>query len=486
MIRTLLSGVAVAALFGVLPLSAFATTQIGSVVDVSADKVTNNEITIAHNPVDPQNVIVGYNDWNLNNGCGVNYSLDGGATWSVHSFIPGITRTDNSGNTYPGNGPYDFAGDPAVTFGPDGTAYFACIGYLYANATAPKGGVGLFVSASTDGGKTWGKPVQLMTSPGNGTGPGHGKGSNGQFPDHDAITADTWPGSPYYGSIYVAQAQFHGTGAKNSPITLFYSRDHGQTWSHAVTVNQNTINSNQDAGPFVGPDGSVYVTFDNSDKNIGSETVFITKSTDGGKSFGANYKVASLVNPVSSDLVNTDFRVFSQPSSSIDGQNRITVAWNDRASGHSNIWYTRAFGNDLSTWTVPAQIEPSSGEQFFPWVHSTPSGRVDVVYYDRTRDPQDVLNYVTYSQLQPTSSTTLATSVQSFGSWSPPFNGNYNGGQLNTSCSAFAGDYIGVSSDDTHVYLGWTGNGPPSHFDANGNPVSCDVNQDALSVSIKP
>src|SRR4051794_24091584 len=177
------------ALLASMPLMVGATplTTVGPVVNASNDHVTNNEITIALNPTNPNNVVTGWNDWNLNEGCGVSRSIDGGATWSHNSFIPGITRYDNNGNTYPGNGPYDFGGDPAVTFGPDGTAYFACYGYLYANAQAPKGGVALFVSPSTDGGRTWGNPVQLMTSPGQGGGNGVGKGSNGQFPDHEAI-----------------------------------------------------------------------------------------------------------------------------------------------------------------------------------------------------------------------------------------------------------------------------------------------------------
>jgi hypothetical protein len=148
------------------------------------------------------------------------------------------------------------------------------------------------------------------------------------------------------------------------------------------------------------------------------------------------------------------------------------------------MWYTRGLGSDLTTWTAATQLKPSVGEQFFPWVHAAPNGRVDIVYYDRTRDPNDVLNYVTYSRLVPTSG--LGVTATSFGDWSPAFNGNINGGQLTTTCTPFIGDYIGVSSDDTHVYLGWTGNGPSVFHDEFGEPTDCDVNQDVLMVAITP
>jgi hypothetical protein len=458
-----------------------AATTIGPVVNASNDHFTNNEITIAHNPTNPLNVITGWNDWNRNEGCGTSRSLDGGQTWSTNSFIPGITPWDNDGNTYPGNGIYDFAGDPAVTFAPDGTAYFACYGYKYGTAAAPMGGVALFVSKSTDGGLTWGTPTKLntFTHPGNGF--GVNKGSNGNFPDHDAIAADTWPGSPYYGSIYVAQAQFHGV--TKAPITLWYSRD-GVHWSSMITVSSGANYANQDASPFVGSDGSVYVAFDSFLGTSGAAQVRIAKSINGGASFGASYHVADFIQPVNNDLANSDYRVFSQPSGSIDAAGRITVAWNDRRSGPSNIWYTRAWGSDLTTWTAPAQLKPSAGEQFFPWIHSAPNGRVDIVYYDRTRDPNDVLNYVTYSRLDPTSG--LGVAATSYGNWSPAFDGNLATGQTTTGCTPFIGDYIGVSSDNTHVYLGWTGNGPSYHFDEFGNPVDCDVNQDTLTVAITP
>src|SRR5947209_384449 len=66
----------------------------------SNEHVTNNELTIAANPVNASNLVTGWNDWNLNEGCGTTYSTDGGKTWAAHQFVPGITNADNSGNAY--------------------------------------------------------------------------------------------------------------------------------------------------------------------------------------------------------------------------------------------------------------------------------------------------------------------------------------------------------------------------------------------------
>src|SRR5438477_6742465 len=158
------------------------------VVNVSNDRTAQNETPIAVNPVNPDNLITGNNDWNYNDGCGVNASFDGGKSWTKtfpNGFIPGITKyTDDP--SVPGTGFYDYGGDPAVAFGPDGTAYFACFGY---QGTQPYG-VALLLSRSTDGGRTWtaGGPSAPLTLVSAFNGNGQAKGSTGQFPDHEWMT----------------------------------------------------------------------------------------------------------------------------------------------------------------------------------------------------------------------------------------------------------------------------------------------------------
>src|SRR5437763_16474211 len=176
------------------------------VVNVSRDTTAQNETPLAVNPLNPLNLLTGNNDWNYNDGCGVNASFDGGKSWTAtlpNGYIPAITKYTND-PTVAGTGSYDYGGDPAVAFGPDGTAYFACFGY---QGTQPYG-VALLLSRSTDGGRTWtaGGPSAPLTLVSAFNGNGQAKGSTGQFPDHEWMTI-----APD-GTIYVAWAQFNGYG----------------------------------------------------------------------------------------------------------------------------------------------------------------------------------------------------------------------------------------------------------------------------------
>ena len=191
-----------------------------SVVNVSRDTTAQNETPLAVNPANPSNMITGNNDWNYNDGCGVNVTFDGGKTWTPtlpSGFIPGITQFTNDPSV-PGTGPFDFGGDPGVAFSPDGrTAYFTCFGYRGKQ-------VALWLSRSSDGGRTWtaGGPDHPLTLVSAFQGEGKARGSNGQFPDHESITVAN------DGTIYVPWAHFTGFSG-HSPIFIAVSRDGGNS-----------------------------------------------------------------------------------------------------------------------------------------------------------------------------------------------------------------------------------------------------------------
>src|SRR5207253_4700607 len=110
--------------------------------------------------------------------------------------------------------------------------------------------------------------------------------------------------------IYVSWTFFNSDGT--AYLYEAYSSDYGETFSSPVLVSTDNptlctntyglptpngnCNENQFSDPFVGPDGALYVVFDNYNNTVtGSDNrnqVLLVKSTDGGASFSAPVKVA--------------------------------------------------------------------------------------------------------------------------------------------------------------------------------------------------
>ena len=104
-------------------------------------------------------------------------------------------------------------------------------------------------------------------------------------------------------------------------------------------------------------------------------------------------------------------------------------------------------------------MKPSAQTQFFPWLQSAPDGRVDLAYYDRSCDANDVLVCVTLSSSSDSGATWTNTSVTTTG-----FDGDTFGACLAfvdpPDCTSFfLGDYIAVASTDAKAQVMWTGNG---------------------------
>src|SRR5579859_1074564 len=430
------------------------------VVDVSRDTTAQNETPLAVNPVNPSNMITGNNDWNYNNGCGVNATFDGGKTWTPtlpSGFIPGITKFTNDPSV-PGTGAYDFAGDPAVAFSPDGrTAYFACFGY---QASQPFGVV-LLLSKSTDGGLTWtaGGAAHPLTLVSAFNGNGQAKGSTGQFPDHEAITVAN------DGTIYIAWAQFTGLSS-HSPIYISVSRDGGNSFAAPVKVTTGSVRSDQDARVVVDPaTGYAYVTLDNSIQGGKGTSMFVSVSKDHGATWATPFQFAIFQNPVCLfppycfNISGGQFRApgsYSAPAFD-PSTGRLYVAYSDIVAGKAQILLTYANVSDITKWTTPAIVAPAPGDRINVELSVEPSsGRIDMMTNDRSYSGNTLfdVSYITSADGGKTFSTTRVTKS----SWDPSTFGVPCG-----SCAGgirpFIGDYDGIISLPTSAGMTWTGPG---------------------------
>jgi hypothetical protein len=459
-----------AAALAAVALAVAPTGTPSTPLDVTNDLYANNEESLGMS-ADGQWLAGAWNDWEYNDGCGFSFSTDGGDHWAPETFAP-FTAFSNT----PGVDPifptqFAIAGDPAVVFNPKSNK-FDVICQAFGTRT---GNQIQLLSTTFDptkadptadenlsyGAAAWTPPVAVTTGKSNGS----QKGSNGQFPDHEAATVDTGRGpGHHFGRLFVAWAEFSGLG--RSPIDIAYSDDDGANWTGPIRVSDNGNQFDQDAIPRVGPDGAVYVTWVNSpnEKSLKNNVAMIDKSTNGGATWGTDQVAARIVSPIPGLLPNSNYRVFEDVNSAVDQQTgRVVLTYTDQKSGASNIYATHNLvAGDITQWSTPAAVKPSAKEQFFPWMSSAPNGRVDLIFYERSCDAtDDKLDCVTLASTTDDGTTAWGTtSLLSSG-----FDGD-----LHHTCLApddpeacgrnFLGDYIAVASTNAKAQALWTGNGP--------------------------
>jgi len=292
--------------------------------DLQGRGQANNETAIAFDPFHPDHMVASDNDYRRGDGnCGVAYSLDRGQTWKDSTLPTSFTRgrpTFGSDRQYWGGG-----GDTSVAWDTRGNAYIACQLFNRGRPTSsnPDQSSAFFVYRSTqNGGASWNFTGRVVTETNDISGTGQ------ILQDKEYLTVDNHVGSRFRDRIYVTWTLFAPTGS--GYIWSAYSSDYGEHFSPAHLVSGDSplcvqtfgagtehgnCNENQDSQPFVGPDGTLYVVFNNYNNAIGHPAgdddnggpgadaaapnpndnhnqVLLAKSTDGGETFSAPVKVA--------------------------------------------------------------------------------------------------------------------------------------------------------------------------------------------------
>jgi hypothetical protein len=267
-------------------------------------------------------------------------SSDGGSTWDVSGFLPGLTFT--AGPYADPSSPYERVSDPSVAYdAKHGVWMISSIPILPSLATPT-----LFVSRSVDGGATFGNPVSIPS-------PAVKKVDL----DKNWTACDNSPLSPFYGNCYTEFDNF----AENDLEYMSTSSDGGLTWSTPVSP------GGQPHGlggqPLVQPNGSVIVPYE----SYGSK-ISVFRSMDG----GVSWTKAVMIGQVAFHRVAGNLRTSPLPSAEIDGAGRVYVAWEDcrfRKSCSSNdIVFSSS--SDGVQWSdvkrVPIDDVTSTVDHFIP------------------------------------------------------------------------------------------------------------------------
>ena len=218
------------------------------------------------------------------------------------------------------------------------------------------------VSYSDDNGATWSAPILATT-----------KNNPVDFNDKEWITVDTTSTSPYFGRVYASWTSFRQNTSE--PIETSYSADGGVTWTapKQVTPAANTAKKGrQGSNPAVGPDGTVYIAFEQGPAQQ------VVVSSDGGTSW-TRPAVASPVVDIQDPIPGANFRTASFPSLAVGPNGVAYIAWADLTAAGGRVKVVSSSDKGRS-WSAPVTVSGSEGYAFFPGIAVAPNGRVDVGY----------------------------------------------------------------------------------------------------------
>ena len=338
--------------------------------DLQGRAQSQNETWAAADPNNPDHVIATYTDYRRGDGtCGASYSLDGARSWADATTPNGFSRGTDFGGV-----PREYwqsGGDTSVAWDSRGNAYLSCQVFNRGAGTSPNPDQSsaflVFRSTGTNG-ASWnltGRPVATHDDT---------AGAGNVLLDKQLLTVDNNTRSPFRDRVYMSWTTFAADGT--GYIYEAYSADYGETFSPPVLVSadsarcpndlgfptpQGRCNQNQDSQPFVGPDGALYVVFNNFNNGLSSATdnhnqVLLARSADGGQTFAPPVLVgaynelpdcATYQNgqdpgracvPEKGPSTNSIFRASNYPIGGVDPRrpNRILVTYGSYLNRNSN------------------------------------------------------------------------------------------------------------------------------------------------------
>jgi hypothetical protein len=328
--------------------------------DATARFPTNkqNEPSVAVNPTDSRLLIAGSNDEQRQPRCGPGPVRGPNADANDCSFFPnvgtsGVYTSSDGGAHWRNRGLLDDQaswrslpigrrlvsdGDPVIVYGPkpDGRggygyangarAYYATLASYADNAgtyPAAKAPGYVAVSTSDDNGTTWSAAVLVTT-----------KDNPNDFNDKESIWVDNLASSPWFGRVYVSWTEFRSASSGSEPVMVSVSADAGRSFTPPKQLspagNNGTGNGRQGSAVRSGPDGTVYVAWEQATSQV------LSTSSDGGK----KWTRPSPIGPVTDlpfRLPGANFRTDSFPTIAADprrGSTTVHASWaNDTAVG---------------------------------------------------------------------------------------------------------------------------------------------------------
>ena len=508
--------------------------------DLQGRGQSQNEESISVDPNNANHVVASQNDYRRGDGnCEAAYSLDGGGHWSDSTAPTGFTRgLDSFARQY-----WEAGGDTSVGWDTRGNAYLSCQLFNRGQPTTQNpdqsSSFVVFRSTQNDGG-SWNFPGRYVTSFFDGAGAGSA------LLDKQLMAIDDNAGSPFRDRIYVTWTLFAADGT--AYIYESHSSDYGETFSTPVVVSADSslcpntygidtpngrCNENQDSDPFVGPDGALYVAWNNYNNAVTGDDnrnqVLLAKSTDGGDTFSAPVKASDYFDlpdcytnqgddpgracvPEKGSSTKSVFRASNYPSGAVNPKNPnqvvVTVgSYINKNSNESNGCVPTGFSpfgtntytgvktpgacnNDIllsvsnnggasftggttdprTQATVNQSPAQATTDQWFQWAAFTKDGKLAVSYYDRQYGSDETTGWSDFTLSGSKDLAKFADKRVTTSSMPPPTQFySVNGG-------VFYGDYIMLDTAGEDALPIWSDTRDPELFlcpgtaTAPGNP----------------
>jgi hypothetical protein len=461
--------------------------------------ISHSEPSIAMDPLNHDHLLAGSKMYdNLEKyffKAGTYESFDGGRTWKDYGQLPGYCEAPGQCNPND-DAHYRIVSDISMAFDDEGNGYAQTL-------DAPGGATGTgwnMTVAIKRPRQPWSNPIIV-----------HDNRNNALteallLDDKNWITVDNntdvnggpnRPGDGKIGTMYVCWG-YDGATAPTQQIVVMTSKDGGHTWGGFTPgdntprpLSQKSVISGIGCEVSVGPHGEAYATwYDNQ-----LDSLIQAKSTDRGQTWTPARPIATIVGE-NSPFEGQSFRNLSIPTTGVDNQGNVyvvdssanaeaqplpagaTIEDAKRAREHLLEREEKAEGdtcpadtdpdtepnpacsdiimlkstNGGQTYSAPVRVnqdpKTSTADQFQPWLAITPRGQLDVMYFDRRRDPSNFF-IDTYLSRSNDGGKTFSDTRVSQRSWDPRINPPIS------PSGEFIGDYQGLVADDVQAIPFW-------------------------------
>jgi len=454
--------------------------KVGRNVEIAGETGPDRQVVEPGIAVDPRNsdiVVVGAEDRKLvppggcfgTAGChtwgGYYRSTDEGASWSSR-LVPGFPGDTSPAGLASPLQQFTHIGHVSVAFDRSGNVYYTGFVAQVDDSGLVASSIRVAVVKFANDGADYVGATVLSTGP-------------EFFP---RIAVDT-TGGPHDGNIYLT---FINSLSLGYQALFARSTDGGLTFSTPIP----TPGSGLPIAPAVDPVGNVYVESVHCTgpslqcSSDSGATILVTKSTDGGITFGRSIVVAN----IEADPVffpgNGFFYFFFLSYHIAADANGVYVVWDDFGTGDANVHLSRSTDGGL-TWSNPVAVnDVTQGEQFMSTI-TVSGGIISIVWYDSrfgqlsngTITNLDVFYAESRDAGASFSSSVRVTSV----SFDPNLVVLGDLGDL--AFRPFIGDRLGIVAGPDAVHVAWTDN--RNACDTIDPTFGC-VDQDVFAATVTP